>query len=50
MQKNSFLQWLVRMIKKDMNQYEEDVGGKQEIYREVRCKSKYNRRKRGKES
>lgn len=44
-----WIQWIIRVIKRDMEQYEEDVGVKQEVYRTVKRKSKYNKRKKVKE-
>lgn len=49
MQKNSWIQWFVRIIKKDMKQYEEDTGTKQNVYKEVKHKSKCSKNKRGRE-
>ncbi len=34
-----WIQWIIRVIKRDMEQYEEDVGVKQEVYRTVKRKS-----------
>ena len=31
-----WIQWIIRVIKRDMEQYEEDVGVKQEVYRTVK--------------
>ena len=47
MQKVSWIQWFVRMIWKDMEQYEEDVGTKEEVYRIVKYKSECNKNKGG---
>ena len=33
-----WIQWIIRVIKRDMEQYEEDVGVKQEVYRTVKRK------------
>lgn len=49
MQKISWIQWFIRVIKKDMNQYQEDIEVKQEVYKTVKRKSKYNKSKKGKE-
>lgn len=49
MQKFSWIQCFVRVIRKDMKQYKEDEGTKQEVYKAVKCKSKYNNSKGGKE-
>ncbi|WP_158024944.1 hypothetical protein [Roseburia sp. 499] len=49
MQKFSWIQWFVRIIRKDMKQYEENQGTKREVYKAVKRKSKYNKSKGGKE-
>ena len=49
MQKINWIQWFVRIIRKDMNQYEEDAGTKQEVYKTVRRKSKQGKGKKGRE-
>lgn len=49
MQKNSWVQWFVRIIKKDMKQYKEDAGTKQNVYKTVQRKSKVKKNKEGKE-
>lgn len=47
MQKISWIQWFVRIVKKDMTEYEEDAGTKQEVYRVVKRKSKAKKNRRG---
>ncbi len=49
MKKISWIQWLIRVIKKDMTQYEEDIEVKQEVYKTVKGKSKCSKNKRGKD-
>lgn len=49
MKKINWIQWFVRVIKKDMSQYEEDIGVKKEVYKEVTRKRKCNKSKKGKE-
>lgn len=29
----SFMQWLIQIIRRDMRQYEEDVGTKKKVYK-----------------
>lgn len=49
MQKISWIQWVVRIIRKDMKQYKADEGTKQEVYKAVKHKSKCKKNKEGKE-
>lgn len=49
MQKISWIQWFVQIIRKDMKQYKENEGTKREVYKAVKYKSKYKKNKEGKE-
>lgn len=49
MQKVSWVQWFVQIIRKDMKQYTEDAEIRQEVYKVVKRKSKCKKNKKGKE-
>lgn len=45
----SWIQWLVQIIRKDMRQYQEETVTKQEVYRKIKRGDKYNEGKDEKE-
>lgn len=46
MKKNSFIQWFISFVNRDMKQYEEDVGIKKYIYDAVKRKTLVDKEKR----
>lgn len=49
MQKTGWIQWFVRVIRKDMSQYEEDVKMKRELYQTVKSRRAFKTDKGAKE-
>ncbi|WP_158024956.1 hypothetical protein [Roseburia sp. 499] len=46
MKKKSFIQWFICLIRRDMEEYEEDIGAKKSIYNVVQQETLNKKKKR----